>query len=86
MSLKLQQCAFIQLGEASVAERQQQGGGGYAVGRETGREGGRMSDGEASAMPLSRSDRSLVCSSCLLHSTQTEHEREKTRDLLISQQ
>lgn len=41
-SLKLQQCAFIQLEEASVAE--QQGGGGYAGGRE----GGRMSDGEAS--------------------------------------
>lgn len=33
MRLKLQQCAFIQLEEASVAE-QQQGGGGYGGGRE----------------------------------------------------
>ena len=37
MSLKLQQYAFIQLEEASVAE-QEQGGGGYDAGREGGRE------------------------------------------------
>lgn len=77
MSLKLQQCAFIQLEEASVAE-QQQGGGGYV--------GGRVSDGEGRALPLSRSNRSLVCSSCLHLSTQREQEREKAQDLLISQQ
>lgn len=74
MSLKLQPCAFIQLEEASVAELQQQGGGGFA--------GGRVSDGEASALPLSRLDTSLVCSSC--HSAQRQ--RVNTRDLLIPQQ
>lgn len=37
MSLKLQQCAFIQLEETSVAgQRQQQGGGDYGGGREGG--------------------------------------------------
>lgn len=78
MSLKLQPCAFIQLEEASVAELRQQGGGGFA--------GGRVSDGEASALPLSRSHRSLVCSSC--HSAQRKRQqgRVKARDLLIPQQ
>lgn len=33
-----------------------------------------MSDGEASTLPLSRSDRSLVCSSCRHHSRQREEE------------
>lgn len=72
MSLKLQQYAFIQLEEAAVVELHQ-GGGGYAGGRE----GGRMSDGEASALPLSRSDRSLVCSSCQHHGRLSESRRER---------
>lgn len=71
MSLKFQQYAFIQLEEASVAE-QRQGGGGYAGGRERG-----WVTGEASALPLSRSDRSLVCSSCQHHSRRKERERER---------
>lgn len=52
------------------------------------REGERVSDGEASAPPLSRSDGSLFCSSCRHHSTQRagELERGKARDLLIPQQ
>lgn len=51
-----------------------------------------MSDGGASTLPLSRSDRSLVCSSCRQQNTVRDPERERGRegremalDLLISQ-
>lgn len=68
-SLKLQPCALSTAGggfssrAAAVAGR--------------GREVGRVSDGEASALPLSRSNRSLVCSSCLHRSTQSEERDSK---------